>query len=373
MAKPIRHRNKWRIRWLDEHGKRRSAVHDTYRQAEYELRRRQTEAEQVKRGLRSPTPPTKTFDELCDYWLRYRAPQKRSQHHDQSIIRRHLRPAFGQLKIREVAGQPIDEFVIERSHLNKKTVANLLTLLISLLRLAHQLGWVEKVPKISKPRIRLCSSDYRWLRTEEEIRRFLVAAREQGEFVYVFYTTAICTGMRAGELAALQWDDVDFERRLITVQRSYDGPTKAEDVRYIPILDALLPILRSWRLRHPGRLVFTNRDGRMYGKSARIFQEVLHRVLDSAGFPTTKLKGKKRRYITFHSLRHTFASHWMMRGGDLFKLQLILGHKSIQMTMRYAHLAPDAFAEDYSRFGGPPTIEADVVPIASALPEASST
>jgi hypothetical protein len=42
----------------------------------------------------------------------------------------------------------------------------------------------------------------------------------------------------------------------------------------------------------------------------------------------------------------------MMRGGDLFKLQRILGHKSVQMTQRYAHLAPEAFASDWDRFGG---------------------
>jgi site-specific recombinase XerD len=51
--------------------------------------------------------------------------------------------------------------------------------------------------------------------------------------------------------------------------------------------------------------------------------------------------------VRFHDLRHTFASHWVTKGGDLFKLQKILGHQ----TMRYAHLAPDAFKEDWSRFG----------------------
>jgi integrase len=87
----------------------------------------------------------------------------------------------------------------------------------------------------------------------------------------------------------------------------------------------------------------------MFGPSARIFQEVLHRVLAAAGFPKTQRGGKERPYIRFHDLRHTFASRWVMKGGDLFKLQKILGHQSVQMTMRYAHLAPDAFKDDYAR------------------------
>jgi hypothetical protein len=67
---------------------------------------------------------------------------------------------------------------------------------------------------------------------------------------------AVFTGMRAGELGGLRWDDVDFDKRLVTVQRSFDGPTKAGDVRYVPILDALLPVLRAWRLRCGGGFVF---------------------------------------------------------------------------------------------------------------------
>jgi site-specific recombinase XerD len=89
----------------------------------------------------------------------------------------------------------------------------------------------------------------------------------------------------------------------------------------------------------------------MHQKSSRIFQETLHRVLDAAQFPKVLIKKSERHYIRFHDLRHTFASHWVANGGDLFKLQKILGHKSIQMTQRYAHLSPDAFASDYSRFG----------------------
>ncbi len=135
------------------------------------------------------------------------------------------------------------------------------------------------------------------------------------------------------------------------MQRSYDGPTKSDDVRYVPILDALLPILRAWRLRNPLRVVFPSQTGNPLGRSARAFQEVLHRVLDRAGFPEVQRRGKVRPAIVFHDLRHTFASHWMMNGGDIFRLQRVLGHKTAQMTQRYAHLAPDVFASDYGRLG----------------------
>ncbi len=326
----------------------------------------------MKRGLRAPpAPEKKTVGDALDYWVTNRAPQKRSGGDDESIIRCHLRPTFGHLRLRELGVQHVDAFVATRAKLDPKTVHNLLTLLISVLNAAVDLGWLAKVPRIKKPKVRMFSADYRYLRTDQERDTFLRAARDEGEDVVTLYATAVFTGMRAGELGGLRWDDVDFERRLITVQRSYDGPTKAGDVRYVPILTVLLSMLRAWRLRCPGALVFPNRDGRMLRPSGRVFQEVLHRVLARSGLPERERRGRARPYIVFHDLRHTFASHWVASGGDLFKLQKILGHKTVQMTMRYAHLAPAAFREDWDRLGAAalPVDDARVVtigPVAAA-------
>lgn len=354
MAKPSKFRKKWRARWNDEAGKQiNGGVYDTYREADAQIKLAEARVEQIKLGIHSPTPIDRPFGDLCDYWLTKVTPQKRSPDADISMIRKHLRPAFGHLMIRAVGREQIDEYQAQRTHLDKKTVANQLTLLISMLNVAVELNWLIKPPRIKKPKIRLFSADYRYLKSAAEIDRFLRAAFAESEDVFMLYATAIYTGMRAGELAALERGDINLERRLITVQRSFDGPTKAEDVRYVPILDPLLPLLRSWLLKTPGRLLFTNEAGKMHQESARIFQETLHRVLEKAEFKKIQIKGKERHYIRFHDTRHTFASHWVMNSGDIFKLQKILGHKSMQMTMRYAHLAPDAFAADYARFGAP--------------------
>ena len=359
MAKPHKHGDKWRVRWVDASGGRQSAVFDDYKIAQTELRRKQVEAAEIKRGIRNAPPPEKTLDELCDYWLEKRAPRKRSQKDDISIIKQ-LRAKLGSRKLRDIGVEDGDDYLADHDHLSEKTLANHITLLVSMLRMAttFKVPWVLSVPKFNKPKVALFSHDYHWLRSDDEIRRFLAAARaEEGEHVFVLYAMAIYTGMRAGELAAIEWPLVDLDRRIITIHASFTGPTKSNRVRYVPILDPLLPILRAWRLRHPGRLVFTNRDGVMHAPSSRIFQEVLHRVLAAAEFPRVLRGGKQRPYVRFHDLRHTFASHWAMKGGDIFKLQRILGHQSVQMTMRYAHLAPEAFKDDYGRFGAQVTTD----------------
>jgi integrase len=364
MAKPIKHGSKWRVRWMDEAGVRRSAVFDTYKEAELASARVQLEVDETRRGLRPPADTQNvTFDELGDRWMEFRAAHKRSSRSDRSILDRHLRPTFGKKKLPEVTVAEIDAFKSKLLRKVKpKTVHNILTLLVAMLNYAVDLGWLAKPPRVRKPKIVLNPHEFRYLRTENEIRRFLRAARQEGEDVFVLYATAIYTGMRAGELAGLKWSCVSFERRLITVQASYDGPTKAGDVRYVPLLDPLLPVLREWRLKVQGDLVFPNEAGNMHSSSARAFQEVLHRVLDRAGFPDVlSMSGESQRYITFHGLRHTFASQWMMSGGDIFKLQRIGGWKSFEMVQRYAHLAPHAFAEDWGRFGAGPSFEESTV------------
>ncbi len=95
MARPTKHYGKWRIRWVDENGERKSEVFDDRREASFQLQQRELEAEERRRGLK-PAPSTpKMFSDVADYWEKHRIPQKRSGHHDQSVLRRHLRPAFG--------------------------------------------------------------------------------------------------------------------------------------------------------------------------------------------------------------------------------------------------------------------------------------
>ena len=324
----------------------------SYKDAELELKRRQIEVEEIKLGLRQVSL-RKTFQELCDYWIKHKVPRKRSGKDDLSIIRNHLLPFFKETQLSKLI-RPTDQvnrYMDLKSHLSKKTVINHFTLLCAMLNHAYSLGWIQSKPIIQKPKQRIFSKDYSYLRSQKEIDIFLNAALQEAPEHHSLYVTAIYTGMRQGELAGLKWSDIDFDQRHIVCQRSYDGPTKAEDVRYIPIFDPLLPILLSLknsRNRHPVYL-FTNSAGNRHTVSARVFKQVFHRILDRAGFE--KPNTKQAHYIRFHDLRHTFASHYMLRGGDIFKLKEILGHKDIRMTQRYAHIGPNAFKNEYGRMG----------------------
>ncbi len=381
MATPQKRGDSWRIRYTDEYGQRRGETYQDYETAELMLEKRTLRVKEVKAGWKTGRVVDRTFSELCDEWLKSYAPLKRSRRHIESIIETHLRPHFGDYLLSKITSQHVKKFVAERGHLASKTVHNLLILLKSMLREAKEIGWLSTVPRIKVPKFNLNESSYRYLKTRKEIDRFLTAAKEDGDSYHILYKFAIYTGLRAGEIAGLRRADIDMEANIITVQRSYDGPTKNNCIRRVPIFDILKPDLAAWLLKGAGEeIVFPNQAGRMHAESSRVFQEILHRVLKEAEFPeekrkrtivrrTGKNKGKKERrvqivrYIRFHDLRHTFASHFMMAGGDLFKLQRILGHKSLEMTQRYAHLAPDAFSGDLGMFGDASETTGIVVPL----------
>lgn len=352
MAEPELHYGKYRIRWKDEKGKRCSQVFETRKIAKEELRKRIFEVQQVEAGLLRKDNHTITFGMLADYWLEHRAAYKRSKKDDVSAINKYLNPAFQNKPIASIRTAEIDSFKKQLEHLTPKSQSNYLTLLITMLKLAVELEWLVKIPVIKKPSTKLFSKEYHFLQTTDEINRFLNAAKVEGGMVHLLYCTAVFTGMRQGELAGLRFSDIDLERNLITVQRSYYGPTKSDKVRYVPIMANLKPLLVAWRDLSQSEYVFINQSEKMHSAGARVFKQVFFRVLKRAGFSKHKDGGKRKNYICFHDLRHTFASHWMMNGGDLFKLQRILGHQDSKMTQRYAHLSPSAFKDDIDRLGG---------------------
>jgi site-specific recombinase XerD len=121
----------------------------------------------------------------------------------------------------------------------------------------------------------------------------------------------------------------------LTVARSDRGTPKSGKVRHLRLPTTLVPILRDWRehcKKTPEALVFPI-GNRAIGVGRRSALRSLKTLLFSAGLRISP--------HPWHALRHTFASHFVMNGGNLLALQKILGHSDLKMTMIYAHLAPD--------------------------------
>jgi integrase len=252
------------------------------------------------------------------------------------ILDVHLIPFFGSMKL-DVIGLPeIEHYKATKldDDLEKKTINNQLTALRKLLNLAVEWGALERAPKVRgfKLKHEYVSED-EYLTFEEADRLLRAAAPEWKPFLVV----ALKTGLRIGELLALKWSDVDLVAGHLIVRRTLwrdqEGPPKGGRNRKVPLSDVALATLKAYR-HLKGPYVLCDSSG------ARLTHSMMKDVV-----PDTCRRAGLGKRITTHGLRHTFASHLVMRGASLKAVQELLGHETIEMTLRYSHLTPDVKRE----------------------------
>ena len=143
------------------------------------------------------------------------------------------------------------------------------------------------------------------------------------------------TGLRRGEVLKLRWGSVDFSRRLLTVE---GRNAKSRQTRHVPLNDGAVSVLRNWREQH--------------GTGARIFDV-------ATGFQAAWEKILRRAEISnfrWHDLRHHFASRLVQHGVPLNTVRDLLGHSTVGMSLRYAHLAPDQRREAVAKLNERPLL-----------------
>lgn len=171
------------------------------------------------------------------------------------------------------------------------------------------------------------------------------------------YTVAMFTGLRRGELWGLRWSDVrlgDVEGQApeVTVRRSNKGTTKTGKTRQVPLLPQAIEALKRLKVGSSNVWVFPTELGGQRGKDDDARWAPQQRKARKDGSAQTvcgyRLRTGIARRVRFHDLRHTCASHLLMgTWGVALTLPEVaqwLGHSSVTMTERYAHLAPDRLA-----------------------------
>lgn len=308
--------NDWYIDYHVNGRRKREKVGPSKRLAESVLAKRKVEIAEgkfldIERKLKV------RFEDFAKEYMEYSKANKRSWKRD-VVSLKNLLPVFGDKYLAEITPLMVEQYKNRRrDQVTPATVNREMALLKNMFNKAIQWG---KAAENLVAKVKLFKEDKGRLRllTEEELERLLEVAPPHLQPILV---VALNTGLRKSEILNLKWDDVDFQQERILV-----ADAKNREWREIPMNLAVFKALVSIE-RHPeSPYVFCKPNGQPYGNVRKSFEKAL-RIAGIENF-------------RFHDLRHTFASHLVMAGVDLMTVKELLGHKSLEMTMRYSHLSP---------------------------------
>ena len=270
-----------------------------------------------------------------DHYFPHAQASKRAPDLDWHVFNKHMRPSLGRYLIVDLKNPVLDVWKREQilTGYQKATINKHIHLMNRMLNLARHWGFIpQHDPQQQNLRcLQLGDHRQRFL-TEAEIDRLLsVCKQDRHPYIYHIVQFLLLTGARKGEVRTQRWQDVDFSKRIWTVPLSKNGRS-----RRVVLSSAAVDTLQAVRVvteqlhlpTKPDSFVFTNPITKTAYHS---FNTVWFKVRAQADLSDVRM----------HDLRHTYASLLINRGVSLYEVQQLLGHSSLQMTQRYAHLEPN--------------------------------
>ena len=278
------------------------------------------------------------FESFAQQWLEIKKSERvarRTIDSYRASIKNYLLPCVGKKKLEKINFQNAYKVIQlgTKNNLGAVRINFNLAVFKQILNDAVKLNYLIRNPLkgFKKIKVNPKSLNY-WL--PRQIKKFLSLTQDDPN--YPIYVLALNTGLRRGELMGLCWDKVDLLNRRIEISRIRDRyelkeTTKTGIVRHIPLNDVTVKTLRKLEQnKNHKRFVFAYENGSLPDLT-HMSRYTFRRAIERIGVPV----------IRFHDLRTTYASNFVMAGGDIFTLSKILGHTSVEMTAkRYAALHP---------------------------------
>ena len=288
----------------------------------------------------------RTLGDALDAWLRAIKDQ-RSHDEYENRMRLYVRPTFDRTPLVKITRPKLIDLrtsLKEREEpIGNATINTLFASLSAAYSYFIEQGWCSENRLKFIRDLEVTERPFLWLQSAGEVQKLLSACNDN---IRTLVAVLVGTGMRLDEALHLMWTDIDLQHRVIHVHRGRRGAPKSGRLRHVPIFDSVLTVLREMKLAKGKNTLLWP------GAKLDKFDEQLPRNKTSVfrPFKAAVLRAGLPKKLRLHDLRHTFAGLFLASGGDIFKLSKILGHSSVAITQQvYAHLHPDAFADDYSR------------------------
>ena len=299
------------------------------------------------------------YAEWLDIWLEnYIKPSVKVRTYERYalIIDKHISTDVGKCEISELSALVLQNFITKLlesgncktgNGLSANSVNAIISVLQSSLQTAHLIGVANEYTanKIKRPKLIERPVECFSMKEQKQIEQAVLNSKKDKLFGILL---CLYSGLRIGELIALQWSDIDFAKGTLTVSKScHDGkngliidePKTATSRRTIPLPKQLMPLVKMLKKRSDSDFVVSS-----HGKpvSVRSYQRSFELLLKKLDIP----------HRGFHSLRHTFATRAIECGMDVKTLSEILGHKNPTVTLnRYAHSLMEHKADMMNRLG----------------------
>ena len=303
------------------------------------------------------------YTEWFNIWLEnYIKPSSKQRTCEQycKIAKIHILPQIGSYELTELTPFVLQKFVTDLTvNGNKRTgkglspnfVKTIISVVQNSLKTAHLVGYLPEYTanKIKRPKILEKQVDCFTLTEQKKIETAALTAKKDK---YKGVVLCLYTGLRIGELLALSWEDIDFEKGILTVSKTCrdgningkhvrisDTPKTENSRRQIPLSKTILKMLKEMKKRSKCEFVIADENKPVF---VRTYQRMFELLLKKLHIPH---KG-------FHSLRHTFATRALECGMDVKSLSEILGHKNATITLnRYAHSLWEHKSEMMNKLG----------------------
>lgn len=309
-----------------------------------------TEGKKIETALIVRKEETKDkFKFYAVYWLEKKKfeVKKSTYCNYANLLKNNIIPVLGEVKFNELNGDILQFFIYRaqgENNLSEKTTKDCLGIIKQIIADGQEEGVIPKFV-YSKRKLKYKKQDLigntKKVYTEDEYKKIISEILKNIDYKKLGILLGLFTGMRIGELCALQFKDIDFNNKLInvtkTLQRTYD-PTKdinpskiqitstktASSTRTIPITEEIKRILEKMNTGNNNYIL----TGKSKYTEPRSFRRSYQNFMKSIGIEPLK----------FHSLRHTFASMNIENGNDIKTISEILGHSDIDTTLKiYTH------------------------------------
>jgi len=275
-----------------------------------------------------------TFGEVWKRYDEWLETGKRRPQDDRYYYGKHLEPRFADKPLSRISPFDLERMKAQllKQGLAPATVKHNLVLVRQIINKAIAWGMWKgenpvksvKMPPVRNRRERFLSVD--------EAHILLNDLDKVSSQLHDMALLSLHTGLRAGEIFALKWGHIDLENNFIHVSDPKSGRERKAPMT--PMVKAMF-LRRAPEQAQIEDLVFKSRNGQQIKESSNAFARAVKRLGINEGITDSRQK------VTFHTLRHTFASWLALRGEHILTIKELLGHQSLAMTERYSHLIPD--------------------------------